>query len=435
MSWRPVIQLSVLVVLLLVFGYLLQFLVYTTMIAVACCMGWIVFSTVQGQQFEQWSLNPYRKETNILSVYASVKQRFNNTLDNQRNRTKKLLSTAQRFKQMFDGLPDACVMLDENCAIRATNQRADELLGLNPADIGTSVSTFLRHPSAQQLLRTNGDSQDEVEIPSPAADNIHVQLRLLKLRDNSLLLIARDVSEVNRILAMRENFIANVSHELRTPLTVLIGYLESLSDQKLDQEAVFEIINRLNTPAQRMKSLVEDLLTLSQLEASPKPDVEMITLVNVPKVIAELVEEIQPMMSTDHLVETHIAQDLKISGVKNELRSAFLNLVTNALRYSPDGGKVTIRWEKLGELARFEVTDEGIGVPSNHIPRITERFYRVEPNISLATGGTGLGLAIVKHVLLRHQSKLAIASRVGRGSTFYCDLPLKPYSIPKELQP
>lgn len=434
MSWRPVIQLSVLVVLLLVLGYLFQVLLYTTMIAVACCMGWIVFSTVQGRQFEQWAGNPYRKDTNIRSVYAATKQRFNNTLDNQRNRTKKLLSTAQRFKQMFDGLPDACVMLDENFAIRATNQRADELLGLTPTDIGTSVSTFLRHPSAQQLLRTNGDSQDEVEIPSPQADNVHLQLRLLKLRDNSGLLIARDVSEVNRILAMRENFIANVSHELRTPLTVLIGYLESLSDQKLNQAAVFEIINRLNTPAQRMKSLVEDLLTLSQLEASPTPDVEMITLVNIPKVIAELVEEVQPMMNAKHILESHITKDLKISGVRSELQSAFLNLVTNALRYSPDGGKVTIRWEQLGELARFQVTDEGIGIPSNHIPRITERFYRVEPNISLSTGGTGLGLAIVKHVLLRHQSKLSVASGVGRGSTFYCDLPLKPYPILKESQ-
>ena len=424
-NWRHVLRLSVVIGCMILVGLVFDFLVYAALFAVLCCLGWIVRSTVQVENFLLWVKQPRRRPPKSTAMFSSVVQSIDTVLRKERERASRLLNTAQSFKQMFDGLPDACVLLDENLGIIAMNARAYELIGLTPQDTGKNIATFLRHPNAQQLLWANGSAQGEVEVPSPMSENVSMALRLLNLKNNNHILIARDVSAVKRILAMREDFIANVSHELSTPLTVLIGYIESLSDQELDHESVTELITRLPMPAQRMKSLVQDLMTLSMLAVTPEPEPELIALVDVPHLIENIIEDVQPLLSSAHTLETHIEHELKVHGVSNELQSAFLNLITNALRYTPKGGKITIRWEHQGDHARFEVTDDGIGIPSNHIPRITERFYRVEPNTSRATGGTGLGLAIVKHVLLRHQSKLAIESKVGQGSTFSCDLPLQ----------
>ena len=204
-----------------------------------------------------------------------------------------------------------------------------------------------------------------------------------------------------------------------------MGYIESMSSDDLDHGTLLEIVHRLDAPAQRMKSLVEDLLTLTRLESSPTPELSALSEIDGKRLIAAVVEEAQTLATPKHRMTIEAESDLVVSGVPDELHSAFLNLVTNALRYSPKGGEITIEWYGQNGNARFSVRDEGVGIAPQHIPRITERFYRVDPFSSRVPGGTGLGLAIVKHVLKRHQSTLQVQSKLGQGSIFCCDLPMR----------
>ncbi len=224
---------------------------------------------------------------------------------------------------------------------------------------------------------------------------------------------------LQRLERMRQDFVANVSHELRTPLTVLHGYLETLIDQTQSsfQKKIFE---QMQAQTSRMERLVEDLLLLSRLEADV-PDEKNFQLTDISKMLTQIVEDAKTLSrDKKHQITLIIDKKLKIKGVENELRSAFSNLIFNAVHYTPTQGKIKIRWYKKNDQAIFEVNDSGIGIDVSHISRLTERFYRVDHDRSRASGGTGLGLAIVKHVLLRHNAHLEIKSTLGKGSCFYC---------------
>ncbi len=388
-------------------------------------MAWSVHKT---NQFKTWTNRPLVSPDDKLGDYYHCARAIHASLIAVRTRSLTLVETAQKHKNIANNLPDAWVILNDRMMIEGVNRSADSLLGLTSKDAGHAISALIRHPEAQPLLQPQlNQGISSVDIPSPTNEQVQLELRLIQVGEDQRFLIARDVTELNRLLAMRQDFIANVSHELRTPLTVLIGYIESFFDSDLDRDTLLEIIHRLVTPAQRMKSLVDDLLTLTRLETSPGPDANSITPINGNTLIKTVVEEAEPLIKTDHKLVVESQDDVQIHGVLDELRSAFLNLMTNAIRYSPDGGNVTLRWSKIGTHARFEVEDEGVGIPPEHIPRITERFYRVDPKHSRMSGGTGLGLAIVKHVLRRHNSTLEISSKPGIGSTFYCDIPLNSF--------
>ena len=250
-----------------------------------------------------------------------------------------------------------------------------------------------------------------------------LSLQLVPYGDKQKLLISHDVTRLREMEVMRQDFVANVSHELRTPLTVIYGFLEIFAEEdEIDSKMYKQAVVLMTEQANRMKGLLEDLLTLSQLENVRNQVHEEI--IDVVDLLKEIYQETESIDSGRHHINSELNTDIKLLGSKSELRSVFSNLINNAIKYTPDEGTVTLKWEILGDgRGVFSVQDNGIGISSEHIPRLAERFYRVDLSRSRATGGTGLGLAIVKHALNRHQAELKIVSEIGKGSCFSAQFP------------
>jgi two-component system phosphate regulon sensor histidine kinase PhoR len=253
---------------------------------------------------------------------------------------------------------------------------------------------------------------------------LRLSIKLVNYGDNKRLLISRDITQLERIETMRRDFVANVSHELRTPLTVVNGFVENLQDMDdLNHTQISRALFLMAEQTKRMDNLVADLLTLSRLENDHSPIREEV--VDIPALLRSVYQDGQALSADKHHITLEIASKHNLTGNYDELRSAFGNLLSNAIRYTPEGGEILVRWAERGEQPVFSVRDSGIGIAQNHIPRLTERFYRVDRSRSRETGGTGLGLAIVKHIALRHQGKLEIISTEKQGSTFSIVFPLK----------
>lgn len=424
MTWSFVLRTIIVASICSVLGVLLNLAVLGFLSGLSICGVAMLLNAIQFSRFRDWSTKPRSNPPINLGTFYTPAHTVWSALRSSRTRSQNLIQAAQRFKNIANGLPDACVVLNSNLYIQAVNENSLGLLGLTNKDVGKPISSLIRHPNALGLFRGESEDKSLVDIPSPMSDEIHLELRLIQISSDYHLLIARDTSQENRILSMRQDFIANVSHELRSPLTVLIGYIESAGEGEIDENTLREIVSRLNSPAQRMKSLVDDLLTLTRLEASPEPEQDALSIIDGGRLVRTVLEEAKSFAAQNHQVQLDVDEGLKIKGVTNELYSAFLNLLTNAFRYSPEGGEIDLRWKSRGTLARFEVQDTGVGIAPVHLPRLTERFYRVDPTSSRISGGTGLGLAIVKHVLRRHQSSLQITSQLGCGSRFYCEFPV-----------
>jgi two-component system phosphate regulon sensor histidine kinase PhoR len=268
-----------------------------------------------------------------------------------------------------------------------------------------------------------GDYSRPLEIAPDHNRAIMLSLRITPFgeRKRQRLIVARDVTTVYHLNMIRRDFVANASHELRTPLTVLTGFLETLSDSELTPEAHKRPIELMVNQSERMRSIVEDLLMLSRLEMDDRS--EDIGPVDIPKELELIIDEAEALSEKCHEFKADIDRDLLVLGNQLELRSAFSNLVFNAVTHTPPGTRVHIEWHRKGFTPVFSVTDDGEGIAQQHIPRLTERFYRIDKARSRASGGTGLGLAIVNHVLNRHSARLFIASELGRGSTFTCRFP------------
>ncbi|MGD8643965.1 MAG: phosphate regulon sensor histidine kinase PhoR, partial [Chromatiales bacterium] len=285
------------------------------------------------------------------------------------------------------------------------------------------ISNLIRDPGFVNYLR-EGDFSGALEVWSPVDPDMRLSLRMVPFGNKQSLLIARDVTHVVRLEQMRRDFVGNVSHELRTPLTVITGYLEALTDgEHVDPEDSQASLLQMKIQAERMRRIVQDLLMLTRLETGdqgPRQD----SAVAIPA-IASAIEEDARILSGEqgHRITLEAEAGLWLSGNPEELHSALSNLVSNAVRYTPPGGEIVIRWFADEQGAHFQVQDDGIGIEARHIPRLTERFYRVNTDRSRASGGTGLGLAIVKHVLQRHDARLRVESEPGVGSLFSCDFP------------
>ena len=265
-----------------------------------------------------------------------------------------------------------------------------------------------------------GQYREPIVIPAPGGRSLSVQVR--PYGDAMKLLLSQDITERERNELMRREFVANVSHELRSPLTVLTGFVETLSDIDMDAAERSRIYTLMGQQCQRMLSLVADSLTLAQIEGSSRPRVD--TWIDVGGLLERIGCDARAFDQARHAVTVEIGPPARISGTESELYSAVWNLVSNALRYTPDGGSVSLRWcLDPGGRGEFSVSDTGIGIRREHLPRLTERFYRVDSGRSRETGGTGLGLSIVKHVAQRHGGELRIESEPGKGSTFTFVLP------------
>lgn len=342
----------------------------------------------------------------------------------------RLTATLHDFQQASAAMPDGMVILDAADRIEWCNPRAEEHLGLDRLrDTGQQITYLVRQPRFSEYLHAQSFGEPLVLRQSRGRDFI-LSVQLVPYGDRQKLVISRDITDLERVETMRRDFIANVSHELRTPLTVLGGFLETISDIKAEDGALIRrSLPLMMDQARRMQHLVEDLLTLSRLESSTAPHREQ--PVNVPNLVRSLYQDACALSGGRHRITLDLATDDWINGAEEELRSAFTNLISNAVGYTPERGEITIAWRRTGDSAVFSVRDTGIGIEAHHIPRLTERFYRVDRSRSRETGGTGLGLAIVKHVLSRHKAHLDIVSEPGRGSTFSAEFPAERVVAPR----
>ena len=332
----------------------------------------------------------------------------------------RLQAVIDRVQESTAALKDAVVMLDSDGNLEWWNRAAETLLGLKtPQDSGQPVTNLVRHPRFKEYFENN-NYNEPLDIPSPVNDHLRIQLYITRYGNNEHLMLVRDVTRLHQLEQMRKDFIANVSHELRTPLTVICGYLETLLDNVEDVNPRWKRpLSQMQQQGERMQTLLNDLLLLAKLEATDYPSDNQ--PVPIDALLRSIKGDAQALSGQrNQTITLDVETDVALKGSEAELRSAFSNLVFNAVKYTPDGGSIRIRWwaDHLG--AHLSVQDSGVGIDNKHLPRLTERFYRVDSSRNANTGGTGLGLAIVKHVLLRHRGHLEISSVLGHGSTFTC---------------
>ncbi|MFA9218962.1 MAG: phosphate regulon sensor histidine kinase PhoR, partial [Sphingomonadaceae bacterium] len=317
-------------------------------------------------------------------------------------------------------LTDGVVLLDQHNQILFCNTTAENQLGLViGTDRGQPVVNMVRQPEFVAYLQGE-DFSRPLTLRSERGEDRVLSIYIIPYAGNRRLMQVKDVTQTDRLDRMRRDFVANVSHELRTPLTVLAGFLETLQEIDVDRDEQRRFLEMMSEQSLRMQSIVQDLLTLSSIESAPPPEAEVVDMVNI---VDKLRRDAEALSAGRHqiVVETDGQGDLR--GSEPELVSAFGNLVANAVRYTPQGGTVRIIWRASAQGAEFAVQDTGIGIDPKHIPRLTERFYRIDRGRSRDAGGTGLGLAIVKHSLSRHQAQLEIKSTPGVGSRFAARFP------------
>jgi two-component system phosphate regulon sensor histidine kinase PhoR len=340
-----------------------------------------------------------------------------------RKRKKKLANMLARFQESTAAMPDATIVLNSENEIEWCNKAATQLLGLDrKRDVGQRVDNLVRTPAfVNYLMRAN--FRRPLEMFSPKDRGIRLSINVVGYGKNKKLMIVRDVTRLFHLERMRRDFVANVSHELKTPLTVINGYLENLLDAEEDNiKQWMVVLDQMHKQGGRMQQIVDDLLLLSRLETEDEDSKR--DMVAVPVLIAAIAEDLQSLTAEkQQTLNLDVNNDLWLYGAEKELYSTFTNLMVNAVKYTPADGTISVRWFLHNDHPCFEVIDSGIGIAAEHIPRLTERFYRVDTGRSRDLGGTGLGLAIVKHVLIRHSAKLNITSEVGKGSHFKCVFP------------
>ncbi|MGS0743673.1 phosphate regulon sensor histidine kinase PhoR [Glaciimonas sp. GG7] len=317
-----------------------------------------------------------------------------------------------RFRQAMSLLPDGVVIVDDVMHLEWCNPVAEKHLGLDCIrDEGRLLTNLIRAPEFVDYMLSG-----RFEQPLPFVQHRRkIQLQLISFDNHRQILVTHDVTQAEKLDTLRRDFIANASHELRTPLTVINGFLEHAISSDMDPNTRVRQLSLMVEQGQRMQRLVADMLTLTRLESLvQQPASETVKMLPM---LDHILEQARALSEGKHLI-TLEAQEINLKGNRDELESLFTNLLTNAVRYTPNGGSIQMRWKLFGEGAAFTVQDDGIGIAEEHLSRLTERFYRVDKTRSQMTQGTGLGLAIVKHVLLRHRGRLVITSEPGRGSCF-----------------
>ena len=360
-------------------------------------------------------------EPNTRGIWAQVFESLSRIHRQNRKRKKRLRKVVVRFQQAAEAMPDGAIVLDGTGTILWMNKASSRLLGLQRArDVGQPVSSFIRHPSFADAL--DAEAFDEpLHIASPLRDELQLLIRVVPYGGSRRLMLVRDVTRIYNLEQMRKDFVANVSHELRSPLTVIVGYLEALQDDELLPAEFRRPVAQMSQQASRMCLIVEDLLQLSRLEATPgAASAERVAVVEMLDMIAK---DARSLSEGAHRVLHGADSELSLLGDWKELYSAFSNIAFNAVQHTPAGGTIRLQWTSDAAGARLDITDTGEGIEAHHIPRLTERFYRVDKARSHEMGGTGLGLAIVKHVLVRHDARLEIESRHGEGSRVSCRFP------------
>lgn len=366
-----------------------------------------------------------RKPPVSHGIWEEIYYDFYRLKRQDKRRKKRLGKILSRFRKATAALPDATAVLGEFNEIVWFNKSAGRLLGLKSSDRGQSIGNFVRNPAFASYLAAK-DYDNSITIPSSKDPDIVLQVRIIPYGGGLRLLLAQDVTQFRQLERTRRDFVANVSHEMRTPLTVIKGYLETLRDiGDLPPKQFGDAVKSMLDQTSRMQSLIDDLLWLTRLET--QQSVTSNAIVDIAQLLLSVCEEANTLSGGRPKIELKILSDADLIGNEKELHSAFSNLVVNAIKYSDPDASITMTWLDEGvdgrAGVRLDVQDTGEGIAAIHIPRLTERFYRVDANRSRSQGGTGLGLAIVKHVLARHDGELKIDSILGEGSCFSCCFP------------
>ena len=350
-------------------------------------------------------------------LWGEIFARLNKMISRHSKERAQRVAALQHMEQAISALPEGVTILDEAYRIEWCNLLAEQHFGLDCSrDIGQQITYLARQPELIQYLALR-EFAEPLILRGASQAGLILSIKLIVYGGNKLLLISRDVTQLERIEVMRRDFVANVSHELRTPLTVVGGFIETLGDMpNLENDMARKAIQLMGEQTQRMGRLVADLLTLSKLEDTLNALQE--EAVDVPALLRMLCQEGESLSAKRHVLRLELMSEHALLGSAEELRSAFGNLISNAICYTPQGGTILVSWHEQGDQLVFSVQDSGIGIAPQHIPRLTERFYRVDHSRSRETGGTGLGLAIVKHIAGRHHARLEIVSEEGAGSTF-----------------
>ncbi len=401
------------------FGLLLNQLAWCLLVATLI---WIVIHIKEYRKVASWTQRPLRPPRNGLDSWFALAYRPFRSLTRQRNRTRAMAARLRELLVLIEMIPDGVIVLDAMGDIENLNKAAKEQLNLSDDDIGLGLATVVRSPEFVNFIRDD-DNEEPLEFTSPFDAERTFEARRFAIDTGGSVVLIRDVTTLNRLLTMRQNFVANVSHELRTPLTVVSGYVETMVDDDQPEDLRLSLAERLPKPLKRMQSLVDDLLLLTTLESTPvAPQLDRLSLKRIAEAAAL---ELQSSCVRDDQIVVSGDTDLLINGSEKELHSVLINLLANAIRYSPEGESIEVDISPSGgnggETVMLSVTDHGTGIAPEHLSRLTERFYRVDMAGARMRGGTGLGLAIVKHVLRRHNSILMIESELGKGSRFYCE--------------
>ncbi|HYD78035.1 phosphate regulon sensor histidine kinase PhoR [Ramlibacter sp.] len=398
--------------------------------ALAGSLAWWLLDLVRGMRLLRWLRDGAEGDPpRTGGLWTEIGDRLRRALRQRERTAQESGERLQAFLSAIQASPNGVILLDAEGRIEWCNQTAAAQLGIDPErDLLQHVGNLLRDPAFADYHAAGAYGRDVVITARDSSPGrpVRLSLQLHPYGQGRKLLLARDVTAIEQADAMRRDFVANVSHEVRTPLTVLAGFIETLQQLPLGEADRARYLGLMAQQAHRMQSLVNDLLTLSRLEGSPPPDTAEWTAVEA--LMAQCEQDTRSLSAVVGKDSHELAFDpgagMEVAGSAPELLSAMSNLASNAVRYTPVGGRIDVRWQWLPDgRAEFSVRDTGPGIPPEHLPRLTERFYRVDRSRSRETGGTGLGLAIVKHVAQRHGAELRIDSRPGAGSTFAIVLP------------
>lgn len=425
MNFNPISEIRhfiALVIAALIIGWLLNAVGIVLIVALA---GYIAWNLRQLFRLYQWLKEP--NPIDPPSSHGLWGEVFDDIYKLQQHQFKyraRLKKVIKRFRDSTYALRDGFVMMDRDGNIEWWNPAAERLLGLkSPADVNQLITNLVRDPAFKDYFDKN-EYDIPLELNAPINDQVSLQYQLASFGKQDRLMIVRDITEMKKLEQMRTDFIANMSHELRTPLTVLQGYLETLADNSDQVQPLWRrAVSNMQQQTERLKLLVQDLLTLSKLETR-SPSTQPLP-VDMRDLLSQAYSDLQPMTEKKHqTLAMHCDSEYQLLGERKELYSLVSNLLINASKYSPEGSAIEAQWftDKTGGYLSFK--DNGIGIDSDDIPRLTERFYRVDKGRSQDSGGTGLGLAIVKHILINHDASLEISSTPGKGSTFTCQFPM-----------
>ncbi len=399
-----------------------------TLALMGCALALIIQSAVdtwRGQLLLDWLRTPDASPPAVSGIWGEMAYRVQRLMllrkqavENERRRQTDFLSA-------IEVSPNGVMLLDAAEHITWISPSAAAHFGLDPQrDLQQRVTNLIRQPAFVQYLDA-GDFREGVKCPMTTGAYSWLQIQIKAYGDGLKLILSQDITERERSDHMRRDFVANVSHEIRTPLTVLSGFIETMASLPLSESERQRVLGLMSQQAERMRSLVSDLLTLAQIESSPSPAPDR--WLKVSDLMQHLSNDLIGLSRNRHLLTVTVGereQGSEIAVIESEWLSAMGNLVSNAVRYTPDGQRIDLLWRSLPDgRAEFSVKDEGVGIAPEHIPRLSERFYRADSSRSRNTGGTGLGLSIVKHVAQRHGGELKIVSELGRGSTFTLTLP------------